>query len=328
MTKNQNLIDILESSLDRKILNVLLSDKTTNENIIWATNDYEDLGENYLFHTQITVESITGNNERIIKPRADKEKSVQQLRSREKAEVFTPAWVCNTQNNLIDNAWFGKEAKRFNTEKENSWETNYYKIPFPKDKSWKDYVLENRLEISCGEAPYLTSRYDMVSGKYITVKQRIGLLDRKIRVISENTETEKDWKTWTLKALQSTYGFEWQGDNILLARENLLYTVIESYYEKFKQTPDKSFILKCANVIAWNIWQMDGMKYVIPDSCCDEISTQIPLFGDEDTKSEPCSGCKNNKLLEHTGIYATIMDWKTKEIIRFVDMVKGGNLYG
>lgn len=328
MNKHQNLIDILESSLDRKILNVLLSDKTTNENIIWATNDYEDLGEDYLFHTQITVEAITGNNERIIKPRAAKEKSVQQLRSREKAEVFTPAWVCNAQNNLIDNAWFGKEAKRFNTEKETSWETNYYKIPFPKDKSWKDYVLANRLEISCGEAPYLTSRYDMVSGKYITVKQRIGLLDRKIRVISENTETEKEWKTWTLKALQSTYGFEWQGDNILLARENLLYTVIESYYEKFEQTLDKSFILKCANVIAWNVWQMDGMKYVIPDSCHDEISTQMTLFGDEDTKSEPCFGCKNNKPLEHTGIYATIMDWKTKEIIRFVDMVKGGNLYG
>lgn len=34
MTKKQNLIDILESSLDSKILNVLLSDKTTNENII------------------------------------------------------------------------------------------------------------------------------------------------------------------------------------------------------------------------------------------------------------------------------------------------------
>ena len=34
MTKKQNLIDILESSLDSKILNVLLSDKTTNEPLL------------------------------------------------------------------------------------------------------------------------------------------------------------------------------------------------------------------------------------------------------------------------------------------------------
>ena len=162
---------------------------------------------------------ITGNNERVIKPRANKDKSVQVLRSKEKAEVFTPAWVCNAQNNLVDNAWFGKEVKRFNTEKNCSWKTNYYKVKFPKHKTWKEYVTANRMEISCGEAPYLTSRYGMVSGKYIAVKQRIGLLDRKLRIVSENTETQKEWKLWAEKALHSIYGFEWQGDNILLARE-------------------------------------------------------------------------------------------------------------
>ena len=41
------------------------------------------------------------------------------------------------------------------------------------------------MEVSCGEAPYITSRYDTVSGDYIEVPDRIGLLDRKLRVISE-----------------------------------------------------------------------------------------------------------------------------------------------
>lgn len=328
MTRKKNLIDILESSCDIKVLKVLLSDKTTNENIIWATNDYENLGEKYNFHSPITIETITGNNGQVIKPRADKEKSIQILRSREKAEVFTPAWVCNSQNNLIDDAWFGVRAKRFNTEKNCSWKTNYYKVKFPESKSWKEYVLANRLEISCGEAPYLTSRYDMVSGKYITVKRRIGLLDRKIRVISENTETFNEWKKWTLKALQSIYGFEWQGDNVLLARENLLYTVIESFNDKFKQLPDNAYILKCADIIAWNIWQMDGIKYVIPDTCHNIINSQLSLFGLDDVNEESCPGCKNNNALQHNGVYANIMDWKSNQIVRFVDLIKGGTLYG
>lgn len=324
---NNKITDILESSLDRKIFDVLLKDKTTNENIIWATDDYEDFGENYKFHAQITKDAVTGNNESIIKPRADKEKSVQQLRSKEKAEVFTPAWVCNVQNNLIDNAWFGKEAKRFNTEKENSWETNYYKIKFPKDKSWEAYVLSNRLEVSCGEAPYIASRYDATTGKYIPVKKRIGLLDRKIRINSENTKTKKEWKKWTLKALQSIYGFDWQGDNILLARENLLYTVAESFYEKFKSNADSKFLLECAEIIAWNIWQMDGIKFVIPDSCHFEEQEQINLLGSFETKTE-CRGCKCNNPFEHNGIYPKIMDWETNRTVRFVDLIKGGKLYG
>lgn len=47
-----------------------------------------------------------------------------------------------------------------------------------------------RLEISCGEAPYLVSRYDSVTGKTIKIKNRIGLLDRKLRIVSENIEEE------------------------------------------------------------------------------------------------------------------------------------------
>lgn len=325
--KNKNHIDVLESAMDEKVLKILLSDKTTKKNIIWATNDYTKFGKAYEFHSYITPKLITGKNEKIIKPRADKELYIQQMRSKEKAEVFTPSWVCNVQNNLIDNTWFGNDSKRFNTEKEKSWETNYRKIKFSKNKSWEDYIFETRLEISCGEAPYLVSRYDTVTGKYIPVKRRIGILDRKIRVVSENTETESDWEKWTLKALQSVYGFEWQGDNVLLARENLLYTVIESYYDKFQKKPDDEFVLKCAKIISWNIWQMDGIKFVIPESCHDEEQEQINFFGFYETKSE-CPGCKHNKPFEHTGIYAKIKDWEKNKIIRFADMMKGGNFYG
>ena len=89
----------------------------------------------------------------------------------------------NNQNNLVDSAWFGRENV-FNTEAGQTWVTTKEKIVFPQGKTWQDYVRANRMEISCGEAPYLASRYDTVTGKWIEVKDRIGILDRKIRIIN------------------------------------------------------------------------------------------------------------------------------------------------
>ena len=42
------------------------------------------------------------NYQEIIRPRAVKSKEEQTQRAKDKAEVFTPAWICNAQNNLID----------------------------------------------------------------------------------------------------------------------------------------------------------------------------------------------------------------------------------
>lgn len=215
-------IDILEDTIvkwDPEILEILLKDRTTNKNIIWGTDDYEYMGKDYQAKYPILIPLITGKNNNIIKPRILKSKENQITRTKSKAEVFTPSWVCNAQCNLIDNAWFGRKNV-FNIEKEKYWETQLEKIEFPKDKnkSWMKYVDENRLEITCGEAPYLVSRYDTVSGEYIEIQNRIGFLDRKLRVVNENTEDEKDWLKWSERAFQSIYGFEFQGDNLLLAR--------------------------------------------------------------------------------------------------------------
>ena len=161
----------------------------------------------------------------------EKSKKEQQSRIKNKAEVFTPSWICNKQNNLVDNAWFGRENV-FNKEIEQTWETNFDKIVFEdvQGKTWQDYVRENRLEISCGEAPYLVSRYDTVTGEQIKIKNRIGLLDRKFRVISENVDSEPDWYEWAQVAIKSIFGFDWQGDNVLLARENVLFSFIDYYF--------------------------------------------------------------------------------------------------
>lgn len=253
----------------------LLKDHTTQQNIYWATDSYaETLGEGYKFYDPITLDKITGEGkDGVIRPRAVKSKEEQTQRAKEKAEVFTPSWICNAQNNLIDEAWFGRKEGLFNSpdpEDPHKWINNEEPISFEgTGKDWKDYVTDIRLEITCGEAPYLANRYDAVTGEYNDVaKFRIGMLDRKLRIVSENVKDSKDWILWAKIALRSTYGFEWQGDNLLLAREALFFTFKEHYIEQFgekKFNQNKARMMPgVAYIVSWNIWQMDGLTYGLP----------------------------------------------------------------
>lgn len=319
-----NKVDIKENyiySLDDKLLEILLRDHSSGKNIIWATDNYKSRGNGYQEYENITLKSITGRNGLVIKPRVEKSQKEQSKRIKDKAEVFTPSWVCNAQNNLIDNAWFGRE-NIFNTEKDKTWCVNYDKIVFPDGKTWQDYVKENRLEITCGEAPYIVSRYDTVTGKWIEINDRIGLLDRKLRIINENTEHEEEWFEWTIKAYKATYGFEWQGDSLLIARENLLFTFIDYYVERFGNYPIIERLEEIAKILSWNIFQMDGLKFVIPNSCKPVPKLQMSIFDDEEER-EDCPGCAKNDNSKHTGIYCIIKDWEKGKNIKFISLIRG-----
>ena len=276
-------IDINETEVLKQypeVLEMLLKDHTTQQNIYWATDSYADRGKGYQFKDAITVDSITGDNGMIIRPRSVKSKDEQTKRSKDMAEVFTPSWVCNAQNNLIDDAWFGKQGV-FNSESpDHTWKATTGKIEFPEGKTWKDYVRDTRLEITCGEAPYLVSRYDTVCGMPIELSERIGLLDRKLRVVSENTETTGEFLDWCQEAYKNTYGFEWQGDNLLLAREALLFTFLDYYRAKFSEDPLLKSIQYIAYIISWNVWQMDGLKFCPPGEEPIEPQLQMDLFSD------------------------------------------------
>lgn len=323
-------IDILENEILEKypeVLDILLVDQTTQKNIIWATSNYEDLGESYLESNQIQSEYITGINGNVIMPRVQKDQILQHSRVKKMAEVFTPSWICNAQNNLIDNAWFERKNV-FNKEitDEKKWKTNQTKIEFPKNKTWKDYVNDTRLEISCGEAPYITSRYDTTTGEFIKIESRIGLLDRKLRVINENVEDSSEWLKAMKSAYKNTYAYEWQGDSLLLARESMLFTFIENYKHKFRKEPLLKSIQEIAYIISWNVWQMDGLKGVVPFSCGEIKTKSVNLFGEEETDNSFCKGCLNNNMFEHNGIYCLVMDWSNKDLkgkkLRFIDLIE------
>lgn len=293
-------IDVREdnlSAISPEVLATLLRDHTTGRNIFWATHDYEALGKGYDYHSEILPELITGENGMVVRPRVFKSKENQTGRSKDMAEVFTPAWICNAQNNLVQDA-------------------------LPKDLTWQDYVRLTCLEITCGEAPYLVSRYDATTGEAIPLDKRIGLLDRKLRVVSENTETTDEWFEWAQTAYKNTYGYEWQGDNLLLAREALLWTFIEYYQVKFETAPSVECINAIADIISWNLWQMDGLRGVVPGSCRDGIVVkELTLFGEEE-HVETCVGCQQDNIRLHNGIYCLIRDWASDEKIRYIDLIQ------
>ena len=303
--KEQQILDLNEN-----LLSLLLFDHSTKENIKWATETYLCHGNNYSPESPICIEQITGVNTDIIQPRISKTSEEQFKRTKVNAEVFTPSWVCNKQNNLIDEQWFGRK-NIFNTPKGESWVSIQEPITFPANHTWMEYVDLKRMEITCGEAPYLVSRYDTVTGKEIPVENRIGLLDRKLRIVNENTSDFDDWYKWAIRAYQSIYGYEYQGDNVLLARENLLHVFAENMIYKFGYGPNQIHLKKIANIISWNIWQMDGFSMTAPYS--EQAKSGAQTYFDFMEES-------NEPTLE--AIPCIIKDWRANHTITVLSMTQ------
>jgi len=296
--KNISSANIQESSLREsmpEILDILLIDRTTSttrskKNIIWANENYIQYGfKEYAAEAQMKPTLVTSNRGQIIMPRALKSHALQKERTKLKAEVFTPTWIVKTQNDAVDK--------------------NYLKDDL------ETYVNRTWIEIACGEAPYMVSRYDMETGDIIQLSERVGFLDRKLRRINSEVEDKAEWQRLVEESFKSSYGFEWSGDSILLARENLLYTYRDYYYDKWFEEPLYGLFAHIADIISYNLFQMDGLKYIIPLSEKKEkiINQQISLFGDSESEE---------RWILKPGKRVKIMNWKTNTMEFFDKGVK------
>ena len=307
--------DALLLNLSPSLLRLLLVDKTTGGNIYWVTDAYTKLGEEYQPSCQILPCLITGPMEKIIRPRALKSHDEQQTRTRNMGEVFTPPIVCCAQNNLLDTAWFGHENAIFSVDQNSqAWMPVDHEVEFTDNKNWRHYVDKRVLEMACGEAPYLTSRYNAESGELIPMVMRMGLLDRKLRVVLENTLNDDEaWNKWSLRALEATYAFDLQGDNVLLARENLLAAYCEWSRFRNGQWPDARRVKVAANRIVWNVFQMDGTTYEVPFAQRRVLDGPNQLPGMESFHQE--------------GVPCLVRDWRAMSggsAITFRSLVRGG----
>lgn len=312
-----------DSAEVKATIKILLQDKSTKQNIIWATDTYSNYGLYFEDTAQITDELVSGAYSRLIQPRVYKALEAQSNRTRKHAEVFTPSWICNLMNNYCDEEWFGCKDV-FNRQDGESRVTNRERIEFPEGKTWKDYVDSRRLEITCGEAPYIVSRYDTTTGDMIPTEDRIGILDRKLRVINENVTDDAEWIKWVYRAFQSVYGYEYQGDNVLIARINLLMTFVDYYIERYKKAPESQELKKIANIIAWNIWQMDGLKGTVPLGKPREEVQQLSWFGDiGNSISESDIPLFEQTVSADEGTECMIYDWRADRSIKYSELKKG-----
>ncbi len=304
-------VDIIENTIRRHndLLEILLLDRTRttkrkSHNILWMVDSYAG----HKAKDEIDIKDITGNNTYLIQPRIAKTKEEQKVRTKDRAEVFTPKEIVDEMNKQAD------------------WNSGHWPVS---ENNWRNYVLEKRLEITCGEAPFIVGRYNAANGKQVLkLSERVGFLDRKLQVVAKYASSKDAWLEWSLKAFECSYGYEWQGDNLLLARENLLHTFIDYWNDKFpedkinlerKVSKEKTdILLKIAEIISWNIFQMDGINNIIPMSgVVEDKNLEIPplllLFGEKPPKP------KGKKP-----IYVRIMNWEKNKTEKFDDLINKG----
>ena len=269
------------------LLKTLLKDKTTQRNIVWASPSYEGMGKAFCSDQPIRRNLLVGKHQSIIQPRVAKHARKQEQRTRSSGEVFTPPWLVDKQVSAVLEEW--------------------------KDIPLKEWVALRWLELACGEAPYIVTRYDSVTGDRIPVMNRVGYLDRKLQRISQEVTTEKEFIKLAKIAYESTYGYELQGDSLLLARENLLLSFCEHYEQKFGMLPTIKTVKAIANIIVYNVFQMNGLTKRTPYSDNSVKEVQMNLFN-----TEP-----DGILAPQDDMLTVVKDWKHKELVTIESISKG-----
>lgn len=254
-------------------LKSLLRDRSTGKNIIWADSEYVKLGTGYEPYDEITIPKITCQRYGTIEPRVAKDADKQVWRTRAKAEVFTPSWLCKQMVDQLDDAFFNEEPAIFGSE--TSGLTGERMKTLGEGKLWQRYIDNRLLEITCGEAPFMCSPYDAVTGDFLDVGERIGFLDRKLRVVTRYANDFDEWVKWAMRALEASYGYEYQGDNLVIARINVFDSFADHMEAKWNRRPDEREAKQAAKVVSWNVWQMDGLRGCAPSEW--DIPEIVPM---------------------------------------------------
>ena len=261
------------------IQDILLCDCTTDKSIL-------DTGNNSF----IPYSSIPN-----LVPRALRDKEVNKDRSKSRAEIFTPIRIVSQMNTMVLKDWFESKSKNMN--KENS--------------VFEEYMDSPQLEITCGEGVFLCTRYDSETGEIIELKNRVGLLDHKLHKLIDSFFNRNNGKknkiddkelfySYLIRIAKSIYGYEYQGDSLLMARVNNLMSYIEYYSYIFEEEMDGRVVEELVDIISWNIFQMDGLTQCIP---------QKEVVVDKKNKQK--------NYIAVNGIGVKIMNWKENKIELF-----------
>ena len=250
------------ADLSDDVKSLLLGDMTTGKNIYMGNGETEEE-----FYSPVTLERT-----KEFLHRWEKTRKEQKARKQNKAEVYTP-YACVKK--MTDLFWDDPEVRK---------------------------ISATYLEITCGEAPFITTLRDMQDGRFIPVEERVGILDRKLSEADRLAETDSDFLPLAYLALTSVYGYEFQGDNLFFGRCNVLTCFLEAFERRYKEPAPAWVVNEAAEVVRWNFWQMDG------------LSCRLPIYG---KNGEGLHHCKTKKAKEEWLKGTTqcmIKDWDTGEI--------------
>ena len=264
----------------KPVLKLLLADKAARRSIVFATDRYASLGERYREAGPIENGLLAALEARGF--------GLEEELSAELVRRLNDRW---------DEEWFGF-PEPFAGEGP---------VRFAGEEAWKKYVDAPRLAVCCGAARLLTVREDGAGG-LLSPAARPGILDRKLRVVSENAETEEVWRHWALRAFQSVYGYEYRGDLLLLGRLRLMTAFADFREARWGAEASNAELRRIANVIAWNLWQMDPETAAVPFAHREAPYRQLSLFdylsGDEDDRPKEPVPCR-------------VFDWRGNESVTF-----------
>lgn len=319
------------------------------EKLRWATDTHAGRGRGYQASDLIDPTGSFGDDSSVDFLNLRVEKSDQERRARAKVagEVFTPPFVVNRMLNSVDSPLLAVDSF-FNVENPDdneSWITCSSRIEFASDTvdgmpAWERYVLSPRIEVACGEAPFLASAYNATTGTHIPIRDsagvlnRIGILDRKFRVLFENVQDPFEWLNYAYGIIQSTYAFELQGDSLVLARLNMLNCFFDYLQDFSRHGIDEDgapvgsrmreviesrahhrgglvgyhgssymefLATDVLSSISQTTFQMDGLSGVVPFTCSESCAA--------------CSAKSASSKLAHNGLVPVV--WQNGEPERF-----------
>lgn len=209
---------------------------------------------------EITPEWLMRHGVEQLRRRCDKSKTEQRARTKRRAEVFTPTSVVAYMVEQAESAKLGVTVEELDT------------VP------WRDRIQLRSADMCCGEGAFMTTLYDPITGEDIPEPERVGVLDRKLRLVVENAPMSMATR-YLLTALRTSYACELVGDNVILARMNVLLAWREAYCRVMGTSPSVAEMTEACEVICGTVMQVDVLTGMIPAS---DLRAVIPVY-DHDT---------------------------------------------
>lgn len=86
-------------------------------------------------------------------------------------------------------------------------------------------------------------------------------------------------------------------------------TFVDYYVDRFHKEPTSAELRKIANIISWNLWQMDGLSGTVPYGVPEDNVEQLSMYGNEEVTGQ--TNCR-------------IFDWRASRSLDYNDLKGAG----